>query len=463
MNVTFWELWAKCRPAFRQRRCWENAGALLSGVLLNMGRHTISRSIASSGASDRDWSAVYRLFERERVDTDELFRIVREEALRALPANAPAVAFIDDTLFKKNGRQVFGAGWKRDPLGPKFTTNLVWAQRFMQISLAYPEAEGRCRGIPVSLMHCPVPKKPGRKATESELAQYLALRKENRLPKRAAETLLHFQSAIPGRRLIIAGDGGYTNSTVCRAVLPGNVFIGRIRKDARIFSQPAAGQTGRGRKQYYGRALPTPQEIQSDGSPWTEVTAFTGNGRHVFGLKSVTGVRSKLTGDKDVKVVIVRPLRYRLSKGKRLLYRDAAYLFCTDPDMPDAEILQTYLQRWEIEINFRDEKSTFGIHQSQTRTEASVKTYPAFIAAAYGLFMLAAKSRYGDTNPAVYPKWRQAKTVWRSSTANFLSAFRMESLIRAVQKSGFMSSPGDDTKPLLFDTDWTAPIYAATN
>jgi hypothetical protein len=69
MNVTFWELWAQCRPAFRQRRCWENAGALLSGVLLNMGRQTISRSIASSGASDRDWSAVYRLFERERVDT----------------------------------------------------------------------------------------------------------------------------------------------------------------------------------------------------------------------------------------------------------------------------------------------------------------------------------------------------------------------------------------------------------
>jgi hypothetical protein len=131
--------------------------------------------------------------------------------------------------------------------------------------------------------------------------------------------------------------------------------------------------------------------------------------------------------------------------------------------MSDAEILQTYLKRWEIEINFRDEKSTFGIHESQTRTETAVKAYPAFVAAVYGLFMLAAKSRYGDTNPAVYPKWRLTKTVWRSSTANYLSAFRTESLIGAAQKSGFMTSMTNDTKPFLFRSGWAAPIYAATN
>ena len=89
MTGKFWWLWGLCRPAFRQRRCWENAGALLSGILLNMGRHTISRCISSAGAAGRDWSASYRLFERGRVDTGELFRIVREEALRALPFGYP--------------------------------------------------------------------------------------------------------------------------------------------------------------------------------------------------------------------------------------------------------------------------------------------------------------------------------------------------------------------------------------
>ena len=56
MTGKFWGLWGLCRPAFRQRRCWENAGLLLAGILLNMGRHTISRSIFSAGAAGRDWS-----------------------------------------------------------------------------------------------------------------------------------------------------------------------------------------------------------------------------------------------------------------------------------------------------------------------------------------------------------------------------------------------------------------------
>ena len=51
------KFWGLCLPAFRQRRCWENAGALLSGILLNMRRHTISRSLSSAGAAGRDWSA----------------------------------------------------------------------------------------------------------------------------------------------------------------------------------------------------------------------------------------------------------------------------------------------------------------------------------------------------------------------------------------------------------------------
>jgi hypothetical protein len=462
MTGGFWRLWDLCRPAFRQRRCWENAGTLLRGVLLNMGRHTISRSLSAAGSGGRDWSAAYRLFERGRVDTGKLFGVAWDAAVRALPPEAPVVAFFDDTLFRKKGPKVAGAGWRRDPLGPKFADNLVWAQRFLQVSLAYPEARGRCRGIPVSLAHCPVPAKPRRGAPEAELAEYRALRKQCRLPKRAAEAVAQIERNAAGRRVVIAADGGYTNATVCRAVSAGNAFIGRVRKDARLFAKPAEAQR-RGRKRYYGEARPTPREMQADDSPWTEVAASTGNGEHVFALKSVTGVRSKLTGDRDVKLVVVRPLRYRLGKGRRLLYRDAAYLLCTDPHMPDAEILQTYLQRWEIEINFRDEKSIFGIHQSQTRTDAAVQAYPAFVAASYALFLLAAKSRYGDANPAHYPKWRSAKTVWRPSTASFLSEFRRESLLKAAHLSGFANTGSGDTKPILFGSDWTAPIYAATN
>lgn len=92
------KFWGLCRPAFRQRCCWENAGTPLSGILLNMGRHTISRSISSAGAAGRDWSAAYRLFERERVNTGNCSASSGKRRSGRCPVDAPAVAFIDDTL-----------------------------------------------------------------------------------------------------------------------------------------------------------------------------------------------------------------------------------------------------------------------------------------------------------------------------------------------------------------------------
>jgi hypothetical protein len=51
---------------------------------------------------------------------------------------------------------------------------------------------------------------------------------------------------------------------------------------------------------------------------------------------------------------------YRLTKNGKLLYRKPAYLICTDPNADIREILQAYIWRWDIEVNFRDEKITLG-------------------------------------------------------------------------------------------------------
>jgi hypothetical protein len=109
-------------------------------------------------------------------------------------------------------------------------------------------------------------------------------------------------------------------------------------------------------------------------SGWKTVNAFTGNGRHSFKVKSITPVRSRITGDENIRILIVQPLRYRLSQKTRLLYRDPAYLICTDPGLDDVKILQYYLWRREIEVNFKDEKTTFGIHEPQVRIANSVES-----------------------------------------------------------------------------------------
>ena len=126
----FDRLFERTRCAFAQERTFERARTLAISSLVGLGRKTVSGMLCASGQQFADWSAAYRLFERERFNIDVLFDPIRREVVERLKPGEPLVAIMDDTLIRKRGRKVSGAGWRRDPLGPAFSTNFVWGQRF---------------------------------------------------------------------------------------------------------------------------------------------------------------------------------------------------------------------------------------------------------------------------------------------------------------------------------------------
>ena len=158
----------------------------------------------------------------------------------------PIVAAIDDTIVRKRGRKVAGTAWRRDPLGPHFCNNFIWAQRFVQLSLLAPSNGmlGGARAVPIDVTHAPTPQKPGKKATERELEAYKLLQADMRAPKVGADRIsvlrdkLNEDSATKGRDLVVSVDGGYTNQTVFRNIPASTTIVGRIRKDARLFAVP---------------------------------------------------------------------------------------------------------------------------------------------------------------------------------------------------------------------------------
>jgi hypothetical protein len=183
---------------------------------------------------------------------------------------APLYAAMDDTLLRKRGRKVHGAGHWRDPLGPKFRTNLVWAQRFMQISLMLPQdcasPMGAARAIPVQLSHAPVPRRPHPKADAATVEAYRQHKHASRISALGAEQLhglrrrMDQNAAAASRVLITSVDGGLTNRTLWRNIPPRTILVGRVRKDAKLFAPPEA-QAQRGRKRLYGQPLPTPEDL----------------------------------------------------------------------------------------------------------------------------------------------------------------------------------------------------------
>ena len=101
------------------------------------------------------------------------------------------------------------------------------------------------------------------------------------------------------------------------------------------------------------------------------------------------------TRTRPLRLVIIAPLRYRPTQKSKLLYRDPAYLLSTDLTSPIEPLIQAYFDRWEIEVNHRDEKSLLGVGHAQVRSERSAPRVPQFQLALYSMLLMAALLAYG--------------------------------------------------------------------
>jgi len=393
--------------------------------------------LTASGQQFVDWSATYRLFSENRIDTNTLFDVSKKEVINEIDDDQMLIAHMDDTIIKKTGKNIPGTAWRRDPLGPPFRTNFIWGQRFVQISMALPTHKGlsQSRAIPVDFHHCPSAKKPNKKASELEVKNYKETQKQYNLSMQGVERIKKLRQFLDDngaqeKELYLSVDGSYTNNNVLKN-LPNNVtLIGRIRKDTRLHKLPEYSKET-GRKKVYGEQIPIPEDIrQSNNIQWTEVKGWAAGKQHIFNVKVVKNLRWQKAGGKyDLQLVIIRPLSYRLTKKSKLLYRNPAYLICTDTNLEIDKLIQAYLWRWEIEVNFRDEKNLLGTGNAQVRNENSVAVVPAFIVAIYSYLLIASHKTYRNLDrETVLPrsKWYPAKKQQRLSTGEIQNILRTQ-------------------------------------
>jgi hypothetical protein len=71
-------------------------------------------------------------------------------------------------------------------------------------------------------------------------------------------------------------------------------------------------------------------------------------------------------------------------------------------DLKILELIQSYVNRWEIEVNHRDEKQHLGIGDPQVWNDASVDRLPAFLVASYSFLLLASLEAYGAKRTDAY-------------------------------------------------------------
>jgi hypothetical protein len=440
--------------------------------LVGFGRRTISGLLRTQNRHQQDWTADYRFYSQDRFDDQAVFDLVRRIVEGHLDKTQPLVVAMDDSLLRKTGRKVHGVRYVRDPLSPPFHVNFVRGLRVLQISAALPDGTGAARLVPIDFQHAVLPTKPSRKASPEQLQAYKQERAQRNINKVGAARLewLRQQMDHSGgaqRRLITCMDGRFTNSTVFEAVPERTVLIGRLRKDTVLHHLPQT-QPQKGRKRKYGALAPTPEQLlQDQATPWQVVAGHACGQRHQFKVKRLRPLVMRMNGGAmPVQVMVIKPLGYRLKAGAKLLYRQPAFLVCTDPDLSVEELLQDFLWRWDIEVNFRDEKTILKIGQAQVRAENSTQNAPALGVAAYSLLLLAATETYGKRgvpDRQHQPKWYRRDENKRATTNELINQLRIELWASALGPghfSDFLTASAADQKSEKLELNPAAAMFS---
>jgi hypothetical protein len=289
--------------------------------------------------------------------------------------------------------------------------------------------------IPIDFQHAALPAKPHPHAPPEQHEAYRrerAARNINLVGRQRLASLRRQmdENGSASRRLIATVDGRFTNSTVLGQLPERTVLVGRVRKDSAFFYPPES-QPQRGRKRKYGLRCPTPEALLKDQTvPWQTVKAHAAGQTYEFKVKTLSPVYTAMDhGQKALRLVVIEPVPYRASQKSKLQRREPAYLICTDPELPLQELLQVYLWRWDIEVNFRDEKTLLGVGQAQVRSESSNQNAPALAVASYAMLLLASVKTYGaEGKPDTFqsPLWYQRKPEQRATTNELINQLRWE-------------------------------------
>jgi len=439
-------LWA-AKGSFPQHRTFRRMRELAYGFITTWGRRTISRAICAVHHQFQDWSAFYRLFSRSPWEPNDVFQPILEQSVAIAPETGPIAIAMDDTTVKKSSLRIPGVSYARDPMSPKFHPNLILGQRFIQAAtIVRPEGlDGPARTIPIRFQPAPPPPKPAKAASEEELKAYRKEKKAQSLTAQGVEVIKDIRKRIDTagfekRTVLFAVDGGYCNKTVFRG-LPDRVdILGRTRGDITLYLPPTAEQlAGKGRRRKYGDLLPKPEDIRkNDQVEWREAKIWGAGRTHQLKYKLVENVlwRSAARA-RPLRLIIVAPLGYRRTPKSRKLYRKPAYLITTDLVTPIEILIQAYFDRWEIEVNHRDEKSMFGIGQAQVWSKQAAPRVPQFLVALYAMLLLASLQAYGPRRTDQYQQrsaWYQ-KRGGRPSITDILALFREELIVEGVAKT----------------------------
>jgi len=365
---------------------------LMAGLAGQVRRRTVCGMLLGAGLS-RCWphDRAHYFFARAAWELDELgLAVARLVVARLVPPGQPVVVAVDDSLFRRSGRKVFGVAWQHDGSSPA-RNKLSFGNCFVTagIIVALPFC-ARPVCLPVlARLHVPGKgraRKPRRQAAPASTVSAAA----------ALVTLL--AGAFPGRAVHVTADAHYHGPAL--RDLPATVtWTTRLPKNAVLYALAPPRVRKPGRPARKGRRLGTWAEMAA-AAAWTPATV------HIYGrdqaedLAEVTCLWYGCLDTITVRVILARDADTTLA------------LVTTDLAAPAARLTERYAARWGIEQAFADARNILGAGEARNRTRRAVQRTVPFALLVHTL-VITWYARHGHDPAGIAA--RRAGQPWYSS------------------------------------------------
>lgn len=347
---------------------------VVTGWLLSHRHRYITEVIFAGGNVDNGhWCRFHRFFSHAAWSPDGLSACLAKLVCRVFALGGTLLWAVDDTLCRKRGLNLYGAGMHHDPLISSRAKPLVsWGHDWVVLCLLIVHpfwAPTKVFALPIAmrLYRNRQGLTKGKKSkTKACQAKTKADPNHRTRPQLAVELMALVAAWFPNDDIIVSGDSAYGGQSVL-SHLPGNVhLISQVHPKGALYAPaPPRLPKGKGAPRKKGARLPGMAPWAQDTSqPWTEL-AFDQFGLHaILQVKTQQALYYKAGGQRLLTIVLTRD-----RDGKRPDHM----FYCTKLDWSPRQILATYACRWAIECTFENSKQFLGLEDPANRIPQAVR------------------------------------------------------------------------------------------
>ncbi|MFE2964362.1 transposase [Streptomyces sp. NPDC059340] len=300
----------------------------------------------------RAWShdRAHAFFSRAVWNPETLGISLSHLVVRALlPETAVLTVAVDDTLFKRRGKKVFGAAWQHDGAATG----------------SRPIGRGTCFVVVGLVVELPFLARP---VCLPVMARLWRPKQEQSKVDLAASMLRFLAACHHGRRIHVVADDVYHGPALRN--LPATCTLTTRLPASAVLYDLAPPRTGkRGRLALKGERLGTPKDLAATAA-FASFQVKRYQRTETVHLAEVTCLWYGSFHTRTVRVILLR------DQGTASGY-DLA-LVTTDLTTPPTGLVIRYAWRWSIEVTFAEARDLLGIGQARTRTRAAVERTAPF-------------------------------------------------------------------------------------